>query len=183
MAAISEISFQCPNCTNWMPSAIQVVDDGLFDSAQMWGNTVGCPYCGQMVACGKANMRWRYADGQYGGYSGDDTRGPSPERAPVDVVPRTGNFQNETFRGQTFLLDACHFENCVFIGCSLHISGEGPGGTLSGCNLSQTRQPFRFVGPANNTLQFIATLYRTGGQQFVEGLFNDLRGQQVGVRR
>jgi hypothetical protein len=82
---------------------------------------------------------------------------------------------DQVFKDTKVFLDGSSFHNCRFEGCEIVISG------FMGCNLVDPRFVdcrWTVSGPAQNTLQLLSALYRSGAIDLVEATFKEIRGQQ-----
>jgi DNA-directed RNA polymerase subunit RPC12/RpoP len=70
MAKTIKVSIRCLHCGKEFPSPIGYGDSETFDTAQVYGNTVTCPYCGKMTGCNKENTRIKFEEG---GFIGNKT--------------------------------------------------------------------------------------------------------------
>lgn len=84
-------------------------------------------------------------------------------------------FEKQTFEGQQILLDGNEFEDCAFTGCHLQFAGIMPSDGMSKCTFNKCT--WGFVGPANNTLAFLATFYAQGeeARKLIENTFESIR--------
>jgi hypothetical protein len=92
---------------------------------------------------------------------------------PSDVIQNTNN----TYKNLTIHVDGQSFINCLFENCVLEFSGTGYLEFQSN-KLVNTR--WAFVGPAGNTIGFLAALYGglgTEGVEVVERLFDEIRNK------
>lgn len=96
--------------------------------------------------------------------------------APVSAlqVP-TRRFENETYRDQTIAIDGNQYIGCTFIRCRIVFTGFEEG-VFDRCTF--TSCDWGFSGPAVNTLNYLAAIYRglgENGQEMVEGVFESIR--------
>ena len=80
-------------------------------------------------------------------------------------------------RGQHFsdariAVDGGTFDGCTFERCTLIFSAMLPTQIMK-CHFIDTK--WEFSGPAQNTITFLAGLYRSGGKSLVENTFNKIR--------
>lgn len=86
----------------------------------------------------------------------------------------------ETFRDTMIAIDGSTFVNCTFEKCVLVYSGLLPA-CLDGNSFTACR--WEFGGPAANTLNFMAALYRSGARDLVELTFQGIRKGAVAQAR
>ncbi|MGH7965644.1 MAG: hypothetical protein ACRERD_28155 [Candidatus Binatia bacterium] len=84
-------------------------------------------------------------------------------------------FEKQIFEGQDILLDGNEFVDCAFTRCHLEFAGIMPSHGASGCTFNNCT--WGFIGPANHTLAFLATLYGQGeeAQRLIENTFQSIR--------
>jgi hypothetical protein len=80
-----------------------------------------------------------------------------------------------TFTGMRVILDGCTFEGCTFRGCVLVYTGTLP--VALDANSFDGECRWELSGPARSTLEFLAHLYRSGAEQLVENMFDQIRGK------
>lgn len=81
----------------------------------------------------------------------------------------------QTFTNLRISLDGSIFKGCKFEGCILVFSGVLPISLENNSFDPACRWEFR--GPARETLMFMNALYRAGGKDLIEGLFNGIRSE------
>jgi hypothetical protein len=84
--------------------------------------------------------------------------------------------RDKTFEREDVRLDGNVFTGCTFKGCRVIFTGTQMG-ALSVCRFDNC--DFQFHGPAQNTLEFLALLYKEGGdggRKLVEHFFQIIRG-------
>ena len=84
----------------------------------------------------------------------------------------------QTFTNLRISLDGSVFKGCKFEGCVLVFSGILPISLENNSFDPACRWEFR--GPARETLMFMHALYRAGGKDLIEGLFNGIRSESGG---
>lgn len=85
---------------------------------------------------------------------------------------------NLTYKDMRVHMDNQQFSGCQFVNCELEYSGTGPV-LMDKCHFENPK--FVFTGPAQNTMQFLRTLYNGLGQEgkdIVEGTFRNIRKAQ-----
>jgi hypothetical protein len=82
--------------------------------------------------------------------------------------------ENQTFTGKRIQLDGSSFTNCRFNECRLVFNGL-VGFELVGSHFQDCR--YDFEGPARETIQFMRSIYHTGGDSaaLIERIFEDIR--------
>jgi hypothetical protein len=82
---------------------------------------------------------------------------------------------DQTIENQVVILDGYHYHRCTFKRCQLIFCGMAPH-NIEGCNLSP-ETGFGFNGPAQNTLNFLSSMHRSGpaGKALVETVFQSIR--------
>ena len=73
--------------------------------------------------------------------------------------------------GITIRLDGAHFQDVRFLRC--HFLYGGGSVYMVGCEIEYCR--WTFDGPAGNTLNYLAKLYRDGARKLVEATFKSIR--------
>ena len=86
-------------------------------------------------------------------------------------------FEKQPFSRQQVLLDGNEFIGCHFDHCRIETAGILPC-TLDGCSF--TTCSWGFIGPASNTVNFMAGIYQQGGEakSLIEKTFDDIRGKR-----
>lgn len=82
--------------------------------------------------------------------------------------------KNQTFNGVNIVLDGSSFYDCTFENCTIIFSATLPF-TLQ--NPKFTDCKWEMVGPADQTLKYLAALYQAGAQELVEATFDNIRGK------
>ena len=87
----------------------------------------------------------------------------------ADMFARKQKFENVTI-----FLDGSSFIECTFENCNLIYSGLLPA-ALNTNSFNNCR--WEFSGAAQNTVGFMADLYRAGAQELIEATFDNIRGK------
>ncbi len=69
--------------------------------------------------------------------------------------------EDKKFNAETVQLDGNQFTECEFTNCVVQIAGVMPF-QLAACSFNNC--DWEFIGPASNTLKFMATFYAQGGE-------------------
>ncbi|HSH82748.1 MAG TPA: hypothetical protein VLA19_29805 [Herpetosiphonaceae bacterium] len=86
-------------------------------------------------------------------------------------------FVDQVFEGGVVRLDFNRFVRCRFENCELVFSAVGPV-SFEGCTFGN-KVSWRFLDAAGRMLEFLHGMYNgteEGGQQFVENVFDTVRG-------
>jgi hypothetical protein len=89
-------------------------------------------------------------------------------------------YENLHFTDETVAVDDNQYENCRFTASRIVYAGGGVP-VFANCVFDSCQ--WVFDGPAENTIQYFATLYTglgPGGQQLIEGVFDSIRQGGVG---
>lgn len=101
---------------------------------------------------------------------------PQALTAPVLPVQKLGNTglvgRDATFADTLIDLDGSTYTGCTFERCRIRYGG-GDLKVLSVNRFSHCN--FEFIGPAQNTLVFLKSLYHGGGKDLVESILADIR--------
>lgn len=79
----------------------------------------------------------------------------------------------QTFKNLRISLDGSIFKGCTFEACVLIFSGLLPISLEN--NSFDTACRWELRGPARETVMFMHALYRAGGKDLIEGIFNSIR--------
>ena len=82
--------------------------------------------------------------------------------------------RKQKFENVTIFLDGSSFIECTFENCTLIYSGLLPA-ALNTSSFKNCR--WEFSGAAQNTVGFMADLYRAGAQELIEATFDNIRGK------
>ena len=82
--------------------------------------------------------------------------------------------KDQTFTGLTICLDGGTFSNCRFERCTIVISGVLP---IMLENPRFVDCQWSFIGPASNTVSFMAAMYRAGAKDLIETTWNSILGK------
>lgn len=82
--------------------------------------------------------------------------------------------EDETFRGETVVLDYTHYVDCQFEECEMVYHGHGALGLVD-CEFLDCH--WKLSDAAANTLGFMTTLYHHGGgaRELIEQTFKNIR--------
>jgi hypothetical protein len=86
---------------------------------------------------------------------------------------------SQAFRDLQICLDGGTFTNCTFERCTLIYSGVMPV-ELNGNDFHNCK--WKVAGAAANTVGFIAALYRSGGKDLIEHMFESIRKRSTSQR-
>lgn len=85
---------------------------------------------------------------------------------------------NSTFENARITLDNMHYEKCKFNNCTIEFSGIGKLGLID-CDFNNCE--WVFVGPAQNTLAFLGTMYHSFGdfgEKMIEATFQNIKNKK-----
>ena len=82
--------------------------------------------------------------------------------------------RKQKFENVTIFLDGSSFIECNFENCTLIYSGLLPA-ALNTSSFNNCR--WEVSGAAQNTVGFMADLYRAGAQELIEATFDNIRGK------
>jgi hypothetical protein len=92
-----------------------------------------------------------------------------------------------TFKHTDILIDGQQYIECTFINCTLNFGGTLKGLLLKDCEFTDC--VWGFVGPAEDTIKYLALLYSglgTGSEQpreIVEDIFKSIRHEGLNIVR